>query len=101
MGVWRQSSFAVHGLCFLVVVAIGASFQIAAWEWIALLLASALVLCTELMNSALESLAKAKTDQYCEHVDRTLKIASGAVLLAALFAVTVGVIVFLPHVLPG
>lgn len=94
VGVWRQSSFVVHGVCLLAILILAFALQLEAWRWAALLLASALVLVSELLNSALESLAKATTQQYCPHVDRSLKIASGAVLLAALFAIAIGAIVF-------
>lgn len=101
LGMWRQSSFVVHGLAFLVVLGLAAWLGLEPWEWVALLLASALVLVAELFNSALETLAKETTQQYSVHVDRALRIASGAVLLAAIFAAVIGLVVFLPHLTNG
>ena len=39
-------------------------------------------------------MARAVTDEYHSEIDRALKIASGSVLVAAGFAVVVGVVVF-------
>jgi len=94
-GVRGQSSFFVH---FFVAAAVIA----AAWvlnvnvlsEWCVLLLCIAIVLAAEMFNSALESLAKAITDQWDPHVGRALNIGSGAVLIASIGAVIVGTIVF-------
>lgn len=99
VGMWRQSSFHVHVVSFLLVLILGFTLQVAAWEWVALLFACGLVLVTELINSAMEALAKATTNQYCPHVDRSLKIASGAVLMAAFFAIAIGTIIFAPYLL--
>ncbi len=98
LGVVGQSSFYVHGICFAAVLIAGAILQIESWRWVAILLVSGLVLCLELVNSALESMARAVTDTYDSNIDQALKIASGAVLLAAAFAVVVGLAVFMPVV---
>jgi diacylglycerol kinase len=99
LGIVGQSSFYVHGLCFVLVVLVGLMMRLEWWQWTALLLASSLVVCLELVNSALESLARAVTDTYDSNIDQALKIASGAVLLAAGFAVFVGMVVFVPRLL--
>jgi len=100
-GVCGQSSFLVHGICFAAVALLGLGLGIQAWQWVAVLLASALVMSLELVNSAVETLARAVTDRFDGHLDRALKISSGAVLLAALFAVMVGAVVFLPPIWQG
>jgi diacylglycerol kinase len=41
-------------------------------------------------------MARAVTDTYDSNIDQALKIASGAVLVAAGFAVVVGLVVFVP-----
>lgn len=95
-GVAGQSSFAVHGVALVAVVLVGLWLGLEPWQWTAVLLASGLVIGLELVNSAIEALAPAVTRQYDPQIDRCLKIASGAVLVAACCAVIVGLIVFLP-----
>ncbi len=95
-GIAGQSSFLVHGLAFLVVLVLGVVLQIAAWEWVAVLLVSGLVVTLELVNSALENLARAITVNHDSHIDRALKIASAAVLVAAGVAIIIGLIIFGP-----
>lgn len=57
-----------------------------------LMLCVALVVVSELFNSSLESLARAVTKAEDPNVRDSLDIASGADLVASMFAVVVGVI---------
>ncbi len=95
-GVAGQSSFLVHGAACVAVVLAGLWLGLEPWQWTAVILVSGLVVCLEFVNSAIEALAPAVTRQYDPQIDRCLKIASGAVLVAAGVAVVVGLIVFLP-----
>lgn len=95
-GVAGQSSFLVHSAACIAVVLAGLWLGLEPWQWTAVLLVSGLVVCLELINSAIEALAPAVTQKYDPQIDRCLKIASGAVLVAAGVAVLVGLIVFLP-----
>lgn len=98
-GIAGQSSFAVHFAVAAVVVAVGLWFRVALWEWCVLVLAITSVLTTELLNSALEWLVPAVTEDYDPHIRTALDVASAAVFTAALGAAAVGAIVFVPHVL--
>ena len=69
-------------------------------EWCAILAASALVWITELLNTALERLANALTQERNEHIRHAKDVAAAAVLAAALAAGLIGTIVFLPKLLP-
>mgnify|MGYP003666362594 CR=1 FL=1 len=93
-GMLGQSSFAVHLAVSLAVVVLAILLECQIWQWCVLLLCMALVLSLELMNSAVESLAKGLCKEHNEHVGRSLDIASGAVLIASIFAAIVGLIVF-------
>lgn len=95
-GVAGQSSFVVHGAACIAVVLAGFWLGLEPWQWTAVLVVSGLVVCLELINSAIEALAPAVTQKYDPQIDRCLKIASGAVLVASGVAVLVGLIVFLP-----
>lgn len=96
LGVVGQSSFIVHSWVFVAVVLLGVALRIEAWQWTVVLLVSGSVVSLELVNSAIESLARSITNEYHPSIDQALKIASAAVLIAALTAILVGLIIFLP-----
>lgn len=96
-GVRGQSSFAVHLPMAVLVVGLAAWLRVSRWEWGLLSLCIAAVLVAEMLNSSLESMAKAVEDRHNVEIGRALDVASAAVLLAAIGAAVVGMIVFLPH----
>ncbi|MHA6698108.1 diacylglycerol kinase [Chryseobacterium sp. A321] len=62
-----------------------------------LLLVCALVLCMELLNTALEKMADFIEPNRNDKIGLIKDIAAGAVLLASLFALFVGLVIYLPH----
>jgi diacylglycerol kinase len=90
-----QTSFHVHGVMALAVVTAAALLQVSQWEWCVLILCIAIVAAAEMFNTALEILAKAVDHNFNPHLAQALDTSSGAVLLAAIGAATVGAIVFL------
>lgn len=100
-GIWvavsTQTSFWVH-LAFIVpVVAAGLWWQIEVWQWCVLVLCMASVLVAEMLNSALERMAKAVDARFNPLVRDALDMGSAAVLLAAIAAVILGFLIFLPY----
>lgn len=64
-------------------------------DWCALLLASALVLSGEIINTAIENAVNLETREYNELAKIAKDAGSGAVLVNAVFAVIVGLVVLL------
>ncbi len=100
-GIWvavsTQTSFWVH-LAFIVpVVAAGFWWQIEVWQWCVLVLCMAGVLVAEMLNSALERMAKAVDAKFNPLVRDALDMGSAAVLLAAIASVILGFLIFLPY----
>lgn len=93
-GAAGQSSFYVHLPAAVAVVVLGALLRVTPAEWGLLLLCITVVLAAELLNSALESLARAVAQEHNEHLAAALDISSGAVLVASAGAAIVGAIVF-------
>ncbi|MGC3989109.1 MAG: diacylglycerol kinase family protein [Chthoniobacteraceae bacterium] len=87
----------IHGLAALVVIVLGWSLQISATEWLWLVLAIALVLVAEALNTAIELLGDAVTKDYHPLIGRAKDIAAGAVLLASSAAAIIGALVLVPH----
>lgn len=81
---------------FLVLVA-GFIVELNRFEWLWLLMASAIVLALEAMNTSIELLADVYTLEFNQKIKQVKDIAAGAVLIASIFAVIVGALIFLPH----
>ncbi|WP_443939237.1 diacylglycerol kinase family protein [Pedobacter sp. MW01-1-1] len=67
-------------------------------EWVAIFLAISLVIITEILNTAIEKLADAFTEEFHPKIKVVKDLAAGAVLFAAFFALAVACMVFIPKV---
>ncbi|MBI2824543.1 MAG: diacylglycerol kinase [Planctomycetia bacterium] len=95
VGVRSESSFFVHFFAAAAVAAAALALQATLVEWCILILCVAVVLTAEMMNTALERLAKAVDQGPNPHLRDALDMGSAAVLLASIGAAVVGAIVFL------
>lgn len=95
--VLREPHFRIHLLALVLVIGLGLFFSISRTEWCAVLLVSSLVLVAEAVNTAIEQLANRVTPDFDSSIGRVKDIAAAAVLIAAIFAVVVGVFVFFPY----
>lgn len=91
-----QRNLQVHAVAAVVVVVLGIWLEIADWEWCAVLLATGLVWTAELLNTAIEVLADRVTKEREEAIRRVKDTAAAAVLMAAVAAMTVGVVILVP-----
>lgn len=67
-------------------------------EWIAILLCIAAVLCLEMINSALEALCDAGYPSHNDLIKICKDVAAGAVLLASIISVAIGLLIFIPKI---
>lgn len=84
----------------VVVAVAGIAFGISAADWRWLALACGLVLGFEALNSAIEAVVRLQVGAGFDpdpRIGRALDIAAGAVLIAAIVAVVIGVSVFWPY----
>jgi diacylglycerol kinase len=77
--------------CF--VLAAAAQLRVTTLEWCLLVICITVVLTAELMNAALETIARAITDQFHPQVRDALDIAAAAVLVAAIGSMVVGTLI--------
>ncbi len=93
----EQANFKVH--FFFACLALFSSwfFAIGIPKFLFVLLAIFLVFTAELLNSAIEYLGNAVTQEFHPLIKKAKDVAAGAVLLAAIFAVILGLIIFLPY----
>jgi diacylglycerol kinase (ATP) len=100
-GLWHllrtQRNAQIHLLVGACACALGLFLPLARWEWLALLLTSALVLAAEGFNTALEAAVDLAAPSQHPLAKVAKDVAAGTVLLCALAAVVVGCVVFLPH----
>lgn len=98
-GIRGHASFFVH-LFFAALAAVAAFvLRCTSGEWCILLLCIGMVLVAELFNSALEALIQGLDPDTRKRINPCLEIATGAVLMASLTAVAVGLIVFVNRLL--
>ncbi|WP_291722903.1 diacylglycerol kinase family protein [Bernardetia sp.] len=70
------------------------AFQISSTEWLFILSAIALVWISEILNTALEKLVDLVSPERNETAGQIKDLAAGAVLVAAIYALVVGIIIF-------
>ena len=94
-----QRNARIHLMALGIVVVMGAWLRITSMEWCLVVLAAGGVLAAEALNSAVEELADRLTTERDERIRRAKDAAAAGVLLAALAALAVGLMVFLPRLL--
>jgi len=94
-----QVNFRVHLFAALVAIAAGFYLRIDAGEWKWVLLCIAMVLLTELLNTAVEMLTDLVSPGYNKLAGHVKDVSAAAVLIVAVFAAATGFIIFLPKVL--
>ena len=102
-GVWSALRSEVHlrfhAVATVVVIGLGFHYGISRLEWALVALATASVWAAELMNTAIEALTDLASPAWHPLAGKAKDVAAGAVLLAVLGAVVVGVLVFGPYFL--
>ncbi len=88
-----QSSFAVHIPAALGTLALAALLRVSLLEWCVLAGAIGAVLAAEVINTSIESLAKAVTREFNPDIRDALDIASAGVMVTVVTAVVVGTLI--------
>ncbi len=84
-------------LAILVTIA-GFFFNISLNEWIIQLLAIGLVMSIEGLNTAIEEIANFIHPEHHSKIGLIKDIAAGAVFIASLFAIAIGLIIYIPKI---
>lgn len=79
---------------FILVCVLGFWFNIDKYEWVAILICSALVFCLEMVNTAVEKLLDHLHPERNEKVQFIKDVLAGSVLISSLAAAVVGVMIF-------
>ncbi len=94
-----QHNARIHALATVLAVAAGALLGISPAEWALIALAVVCVWASEALNTSIESVVDLVSPELHPLAAKAKDVAAGAVLVAAIGSVIVGVLVFGPHML--
>lgn len=92
-----ENNFRLHVVLFLVTLFFSFFFEIEKLEWLVILICSALVICLEMINSAIEKTCNKITLEKDIEIKWIKDAAAGAVLIAVIFSLVVAIIIFAPY----
>ena len=104
-GIWytlrTQPNFRFHLIAMISIVLLGIYFTISTVEWLVILFTFNIVIVAEMVNTSIESMVDLITMERREDAKIAKDVAAGMVLISALFAIGVGLFIFLPKILIG
>jgi diacylglycerol kinase (ATP) len=100
-GIWvivsSQHNAWIHAAATMVVIFLGIYLRVTRAEWCWIILAIMSVWTAEALNTAFEFLTDVASPAFHPVAEKAKDAAAGAVLIAAVGSVFIGLIVFLPH----
>lgn len=92
-----QHNFRIHVVATFAVIGLGLLWRISSNDWRWLVVAIAIVLAAELVNTAFEHLCDVVQPELHASVKAAKDVAAGAVLVAAVASAVIGAMVFWPY----
>jgi diacylglycerol kinase (ATP) len=96
-GLRTQRNIRIQFGIFLLVSIIAFLVHFSLREYIVILICSAMVLCAEILNTAIEVLVDLVSPEWNEKAGLVKDLAASAVLVVSIFSAVIGVLVFLRH----
>jgi diacylglycerol kinase len=93
-----QPNFRFHSFALLAVAILGWYVNLNRSEWLWILAAVSMVLVSELLNTAIETLVDLVSPAYHLKAGIVKDAAAAAVLVAAIIAAAIGLIIFIPKI---
>ena len=93
----NNQNFRLHIVAGALVVLFAVFFRVSAFEMGILGVMILLVLCTEMINTAIEEMTNLISREHSKEAKIAKDVAAGMVLLTSIGSVIVGVLVFLPY----
>ncbi len=88
-----------HLLAALVVLVLGVVYRISLGEWCLVVFCIISVLVAEIFNTAIEQICDVVQPQHDDRIRRIKDLSAGAVLLAAIGSLIIGVLIFVPKII--
>ena len=95
-----ERNFTIHLFAGTIAVVAGIYLQISMTEWCIITMTIGLVLTAEAFNSAIEEICNRITKDHDPSIKRIKDISAAAVLFLAIAAAIVGLMIFLPKIIP-
>ncbi|HAQ60600.1 TPA: diacylglycerol kinase [Candidatus Delongbacteria bacterium] len=92
----EEPNFRVHFFAALATVLLGTFYELNGTEWILITIVIGFVLVSEIFNSAIERIADFVSPEHNKIIGITKDLCAAMVLVAAVVAVVVGLIIFIP-----
>ena len=92
-----EVSIRIQTMVVLVGILLGIYLGISRVDWLFVVIAAALLLITECLNTAVEKLVALVSPGYNELAGKVKDIAAGAVFIAGLASLTISILVFIPY----
>jgi diacylglycerol kinase len=103
-GIWtvlkNERNFRIQLVIAVLVVIAGLILQISHRDWIAVSFLIALVLISEAINSVIEALCDTISKEYRVNIQYAKDVSAGAVLVSAILSFILGLIIFIPYLIP-
>ena len=88
----------IHATVMLIALVVGIIEKLNATEWIFIAIAIAIVFITEILNTAIERLTDLYSTNHHPLAKQAKDLGAAAVLLAAILAIAIGLIIFVPKI---
>jgi len=94
----REQNLVIHMFFLVIAIICSIIFKISRFEFLIIILVSGMVIALELVNTAIENTVDINK-KYSIEAKMAKDAASGAVLIAAITSVVIGLIIFLPRII--
>ena len=94
----KEHNARIHLLATLIALGLGVYFNLCIIEWIAIVSVIAGVFIAEIFNSAIEKLADVVSPEVNPKIKVIKDLSAAAVLIAAILALVVGALIFIPKI---
>lgn len=94
-----ESSFRYQFIVFIIAILLSVFFNISPFQWILIIISAMIVFVLEIMNTAIENIIDLISPEYNIKAGMIKDISAGAVLVATIGSVIIGMIIFVPKIL--
>ena len=102
-GIWTaiqtQLNIRIHIIAGSIIFLLSVYFRISHTDILILTLTVMIVIFAEMVNTAIEFLADAVTLEHDPYIKQAKDVAAGAVLISAIFALTIGLMIFVSKII--
>lgn len=96
----HERNFRIEVIFAIVVTIASFLLKVSLIEWCILILVIGIVLALEMINTAIERCVDLVTKDYKELAKIAKDVAAGAVFVMSMFSIVLGIIIFLPKIIP-